>query len=582
VTDRLAEDAVLLVSELVTNAAMHAGTEIAVACRLESPPARVPPGGGYPLTVVVEVTDHRPAAQVLRHKDPGEDAWRDEHGRGLQIVDAMAETWGVTYAHDSKTVWFRLTGLADEAPLIAPETPLLGPERIRAGERVPASRPTGADADWGSGAAASFLAEAGELLAGQLDEDMVAALTGQLLVPRLADWCGVWLAGETGTMRLSHVWTKEERRLDALRRALEKQHAPPARLAPAGIPWPWPWPRTPQRDRGDPRDAGAGDAPGTATAFSLVAGGRCVGALIVGRAGPLPLPERATRLLEDVARRVAQAVATARRYTQQVAISRALQRRQLPVSLAAIPGIDSAIVYEPHGEGQTVGGDFYDLFPIGGQRWCFLLGDVMGSDPEAMFFTGLARHLVRMLARENPGAGNVLGKLNAAVAEEGEEAAAYGGEVIEPHFVSMLYGELDLDPGTGGAHCTVASAGHPLPLRLSADGSVAPVAQPQMLLGISKDAEFHADSFYLAPGDTLLCVTDGVTERRSGDRQLDDNDGLAEVLRGCRGLGATAVAERVRRAAHDFDPEPVDDDLAVLVLEAVPALEGARSTTPAA
>ncbi|MGO4420498.1 SpoIIE family protein phosphatase, partial [Streptomyces sp. MCAF7] len=81
---------------------------------------------------------------------------------------------------------------------------------------------------------------------------------------------------------------------------------------------------------------------------------------------------------------------------------------------------------------------------------------------------------------------------------------------------------------------------------------------------------FHADNFDLALGETLLCVTDGVTERRSGNRQLDDDDGLADILRGCVGLGAKAVAERVRRAAHDFGPEPIDDDLAVLVLEAVP------------
>ncbi|UZJ30361.1 SpoIIE family protein phosphatase [Streptomyces endophytica] len=60
--------------------------------------------------------------------------------------------------------------------------------------------------------------------------------------------------------------------------------------------------------------------------------------------------------------------------------------------------MDTAIVYEPHGEGQTVGGDFYDVFPMGGRRWCFLLGDVQGKDPEAMSVTGLARHLVRLLA----------------------------------------------------------------------------------------------------------------------------------------------------------------------------------------
>lgn len=77
------------------------------------------------------------------------------------------------------------------------------------------------------------------------------------------------------------------------------------------------------------------------------------------------MTEGVVRLVGDVARRVAQAVATARRYTQQATISRVLQRRQLPASLARIPGVDTAIVYEPHGEGQTVGGDFYDLFPMG-------------------------------------------------------------------------------------------------------------------------------------------------------------------------------------------------------------------------
>lgn len=90
-----------------------------------------------------------------------------------------------------------------------------------------------------------------------------------------------------------------------------------------------------------------------------------------------------------------------------------------------------------------------------------------------------------------------------------------------------------------------------------------------MLLGIDEGAEFRAVTFDLAPGETLLCVTDGVTERRCGSWQLDDNDGLADVLRQGMGLGAKALAEHVRRAAHDFGTGPVEDDLSVLVLQAV-------------
>jgi serine phosphatase RsbU (regulator of sigma subunit) len=562
ITDGLVDDAMLLVSELVTNAVMHAGTTIEVVCRLDaghsSRAASLLNVNGLlnadgPVDVVIEVADRHPSRTVLGTKD----SLRAWYGRGLQLVRARAESWGVTYRRTQKTVWFRLETTAEEPEPV--DSPV---DRATEGEprttdslaTAPVHGRRDDTAEWVDRGGPSFLAEASELLAGQLDQDMVAALAGQLLVPRLADWCGVWLSTENGGLRLSRVWHADERCIDALRRVLEKD-PPPARLATTGIPWPW------------PESANTG---GSAIAFPLVTGGHCHGVLLLGRAGLLHMTDGVVRLAEDLARRVAQAVATARQYTEQTTISRALQRRQLPASLASIPGMDTAIVYEPHGHGQTVGGDFYDLFPLGGHRWGFLLGDVCGHDPEAMSVTGLARHLVRMLAREGHGVESVLDKLNCAMAEESAEAAALGGEQARPQFLSLLYGELEPDPVAGGAHCKIACAGHPLPLRLSADGSVAPMSDPQMLLGIDEGAKFHANSFDLAPSETLLCVTDGVTERRSGNRQLDDDNGLSEVLRQCVGLGATAVAERVRQAVRDFDTGPVEDDLAVLVLGAAP------------
>nr|WP_229702507.1 SpoIIE family protein phosphatase [Streptomyces albiflavescens] len=561
ITGRVVDDAVLLVSELVTNAVVHAGTTIEVVCRLEAGhgwPASSPRDVDRPVGVVIEVADRHPSRAV----HGGKDARRERFGRGLQVVGARAESWGVTYRRAQKTVWFRLETTAEEPETVGGSFDEAS-HREPHGEEILATAPPhdrrDGTAEWVERGGPSFLAEVSELLAGQLDQDMVAALAGQLLVPRLADWCGVWLCTESGGMRLSCVWHADEQRIEALRRVLAKD-PPPARLGTTGIPWPWPWPKGPD----------TGDAGGSAIAFPLVTGSRCHGVMLLGRAGLLQMTDSVVRLAEDVARRVAQAVVTARRYTRQTTISRALQRRQLPASLASIPGVDTAIVYEPHGQGQTVGGDFYDLFPMGDGRWGFLLGDVCGHDPEAMSVTGLARHLVRLLAREGHGVASVLGRLNAAMAEESAEAVALSGEQARPRFLSLLYGELEPDPVAGGAHGTLASAGHPLPLRLSVDGSVAPVADPQMLLGIGEDIQFHANSFDLAPGETLLCVTDGVTERRSGNRQLDDDDGLSELLRSCMGLSAKAIAERVRQVAHDFDTGPVDDDLAVLVLEAVP------------
>ncbi|MGW6159666.1 PP2C family protein-serine/threonine phosphatase, partial [Streptomyces sp. NPDC055144] len=159
------------------------------------------------------------------------------------------------------------------------------------------------------------------------------------------------------------------------------------------------------------------------------------------------------------------------------------------------------------------------------------------------------------------------------------EALTADGEQAATRFLSLLYGELAVEPGVAGARCRVASAGHPLPLHLFTDGRVEPACEPRMLLGIDEGAEFRASTFDLGPGETLLCVTDGVTERRRGNWQLDDNDGLADVLRQGMGLGAKALAEHVRRAAHDFGTGPVEDDLSVLVLQA-PAVDAPTRSAP--
>ena len=94
------------------------------------------------------------------------------------------------------------------------------------------------------------------------------------------------------------------------------------------------------------------------------------------------------------------------------------------------------------------------------------------------------------------------------------------------------------------------------------------MAQPQTLLGVFEDASYTSGTFELRPGDSLLCVTDGVTERRSGHRQFDDSDGLATALAGCAGLSAELIAERIRRLVHEFGTKPPEDDLALLVLQA--------------
>ncbi|MET8242994.1 ATP-binding SpoIIE family protein phosphatase [Streptomyces sp. NPDC005202] len=584
-TDRLADDAMVVVSELVTNAVVHAGTDVELTCRLEQDT------GAF----VVEVSDHHPSRAP--RDNGGEPAYETpEYGRGLRLVAALSEAWGITYRTGAKTVWARLPaegsssadgteayagGRAMERGLSVAE--ILAPEPQRA-ER---------DREWLGRGALSFLAEASDLLAGQLDEDLVAALTGQLIVPRLADWCAVWLEDEsmvrwgsprssgagsgggwsdgTGAAgpRLARVWHGSENRIEELRRALEKDPPRPPDASQSG-PDPYPWPGA---------ALGARAADGAALAYRLIAGGRPLGTLVIGRAGLLRFPDEVTGLVEDLGRRVALAIGAARQYARQATISAVLQRGLLPGAVAEIPGVRSALVYEPCDKGGP-SGDFYDLFPAGDGRWCFAVGDVQGKGPEAAVVIGLARPWLRLLAREGYRVPDVLDRLNQLLLDDATEAAdaaarvlvAAGGRTPAPgdgpqtRFLSLLYGELA--PFDGGVRCTLASAGHPLPLVLGRDGDVRTVAQPQTLLGVVEDETYTSETFELAPGDTLLCVTDGVTERRSGSRQFDDGDGLATALAGCAGLDAELIAERIRRLVHEFGAWPPEDDLALLVLQA--------------
>ncbi|GAB2912864.1 SpoIIE family protein phosphatase [Nonomuraea fastidiosa] len=408
-------------------------------------------------------------------------------------------------------------------------------EHVAAQVSAPVQRARLAEQDRAHRGRLSFLAEAGELLAGVQDEELIAALTAQLVVPKIATWAAVYLTDLTGMTRLAHVWHSDERNNAELRASL------PAipRTALDEDSWP------------------IGEE--NVLAFPLLTQGRSYGTLVIGRSEPT-LPLELADLLSDLCRLVSLNLHTAMLYARQATTSRVLQRSLLPMRVAPVPGLESAVVYEPAEEGADVGGDFYDLFTVG-DHWCFALGDVCGSGPEAAAVTGLARHAVRLLAKEHYTVADILDRLNNALLEEGDEG----------RFLSLLYGELTPLP-QGGALCTIASAGHPPPLRLRPDGEVSAMATPQLLLGIEAGARFHVETFELAPEEVLLCVTDGVTERRNGDRLLDDDDGLAALLSGCTGLSAHGVAERVRHAVETFAPEPSQDDVALLVIRAAAAL----------
>jgi serine phosphatase RsbU (regulator of sigma subunit)/anti-sigma regulatory factor (Ser/Thr protein kinase) len=670
--DELVADAVLLTSELVTNALVHAGTSIQLMCRLDD------------AAVEVSVLDRHPARMIPDPPSGSAEADRPG-GRGLLLPAALSSSWGVTYAPTAKVVWFRLGlgALPDGAPAAAPapreaSSPagmrrgadrlqdgyheLLGHAvelasaevaadavyalvadedgelRIRAAAEHGTVRAAAAAADTkaeladlgtfltsydqlaGRGAdlaraqrdsgrslmtvpilaegrvtgvlavvaampgrfsdadlarvqhiadrvavplerarlseheralrgRMSFVAEASDLLAGTLDEDRTIALAAQLAVPRLATWCAVLLPDDSGELKLAYAWHADESRADALTTLLN--HSPPPPILPGDGAQPWSLAET----RPELRTAMTAElVSDPAWCFPLRARDRSPGVFVIGRPRGGAMARDALDLAEDLSRRAALALDNARLYSEQLQATRALQRSLLPPELPDIPGVDLAAAYEAAGKGNEVGGDFYDVFEISGGRWRFTIGDVCGKGPEAAAVTGLTRHALRILAKEDHDVPAVLERLNALIVGEGPRAP----------FITLIHGELIPAPGRA-ATISLACAGHPPPLILRADGDVQAAARPQPLLGVLDQVTFCTDTTHISPGDVLICFTDGVTERRASGRLLDDDDGLSQLLGECSGLNAGAIVARIQRAVHEFGTGPPADDLALIV-----------------
>ncbi|MFE3883795.1 SpoIIE family protein phosphatase [Streptomyces lydicus] len=309
--------------------------------------------------------------------------------------------------------------------------------------------------------------------------------------------------------------------------------------------------------------APSGDRPGLPgvtgyVSVPLATRGRTFGVLTL-LATDRPLDGHAVALAEELARRAASSADNAHQFSDRVQLARDLQAGLLPPQLPRIPGADLAAYYHPAGEGLEVGGDFYDVFPLPDDRWAFMIGDVCGRGALAANTTGMVRHTARAAARLLHDPADVVAAINDALT---------GSPLDEEHFVSLVYGELRHT----GSHLALEliRAGHVPPLVRRADGTVEHLVQSGLLLGIGP--EFHGAScrLGLAPGDSLVLVTDGITEARSATGEFFDEHRLTDALFALPGTasGAAGLIEAVHAAVTAFAGPSTLDDQAALVLTA--------------
>ncbi|MFC9266180.1 PP2C family protein-serine/threonine phosphatase [Streptomyces zhihengii] len=265
----------------------------------------------------------------------------------------------------------------------------------------------------------------------------------------------------------------------------------------------------------------------------LIASGRPIGCCIVSFTQERHFDHEQRALLTALSGLIAQALERARLYDAEHARAQNLQRGLLPQSLPRLPAVSAGARYLPAGQGDEVGGDWYDVIPLSSDRVALVVGDVMGHGIAEAATMGRARTAVRTLADLDMPPDELLAHLSDLVRSFGDD-----------WYATCLYAEYD--PVT--RRLTFCTAGHPPPLIVQPDGTVArPVVDADPPLGAAEPA-FRTHELHLPDGALLVLCTDGLVESASRD--------LEEGLQLLESAISRALAERhFFRAAHERDPD---------------------------
>ena len=231
-------------------------------------------------------------------------------------------------------------------------------------------------------------------------------------------------------------------------------------------------------------------------------------------------------------------------------IAREIQKAMLPPGRFRAPGADVAGFSRP---ANTVGGDFYEILPLGDGRLVTAVGDVAGKGSPASLLMALLLAMMRTLTDERLEPAVLISRLNVQVCRQSPGN----------RFITLFYSVLDLASG----ELTYVNAGHTPPLLLRAGGAIERLQDGGVALGMFDRSQFEMGRVMLEPGDLLAIYSDGITEAENPNGLPFDEQGLETVLTAERRNNVAATCAAVVRAVerHTADTR-LADDLTLLLL----------------
>ena len=239
------------------------------------------------------------------------------------------------------------------------------------------------------------------------------------------------------------------------------------------------------------------------------------------------------------------------RLETEVNLARQIQRTFIPDKLPTYEGWELAGRWET---ARQVGGDFYDVIELPGNKVGLFIADVADKGMPAALFMALTRTLVRAAVLQTDSPARALRQVNDLLIPDTSQGM----------FVTAVYAVLDLDAHT----FTYANAGHNPPLWIRRDGSLQPLTRTGIALGIIEDQDITERTIQIKPGETVLLYTDGITEAFAPSDEMYGEARLRETLRSAEAGSITGLLDEVQSSVKDFmDSAALSDDMTLLAVK---------------
>ena len=245
-------------------------------------------------------------------------------------------------------------------------------------------------------------------------------------------------------------------------------------------------------------------------------------------------------------------------HEKEIGIARDIQMAMLPKGGSGEDRFSACEIAASLQPAWSVGGDLYNYFVSAADTLWFAVGDVSGKGVPAALFMVKTNTLLRSVAGTIGDPAQILAELNRELCRDNETCM----------FVTLLVGVVDCVTG----ELALASGGHNPPVLRTADGHATYLEfDGGPVLGFIEGPEFPIWRSRLAPGDTLLLYTDGVTEAFDAAEEMFSDERLLEVVEELP-VAASGLAAGVMRAVHDFASGcDQSDDITIVALRFDPA-----------